>query len=251
MPDHPEKLKLLKSLVPSAILLALIWGVKLYEIIFHADFYDFGILPQTVTGLRGIILSPLLHADVSHAFANSVPIFILTSALYYYYGRKANSILSFAWLITGFWVWVFAKNTGYHIGASGVVYALVAFHFTSGVLRREPRMMAFSLLVVFLYGGLIWGIYPDFFPEKNISWQSHLLGLAAGIVLSFFYRSDGPQRKEYEWDDEDESDEDVTDDDPVDNALDDNDQAGENKRKTAGDEPTVIYHLRNRYSRED
>lgn len=79
---------------------------------------------------------------------------------------------------------------------------------TSGILKREPRILAFSLLVVFLYGSLIWGIFPDFLPEKNISWESHLLGLLAGIILAFFFRKLGPQRKEYQWDDEPEVDED-------------------------------------------
>jgi membrane associated rhomboid family serine protease len=244
MPDQSEKRKLYKSLVAPAILLLLIWGIKAYELIFHADFSDYGILPQTLTGLKGIFFAPLIHADISHAFANSVPLLVLMAALYYYYGKMANGILALSWLITGFWVWVFAKNTGYHIGASGVVYALAAFHFTSGLLRKDPKMMAFSLLVVFLYGGLIWGIYPDFFPEKNISWQSHLLGSVAGVILAFFYRSDGPQRKEYEWEDEDEDD--FTENDESRGDYDQNEP-----EKTAGKEPTVIYHLRNKNNDEN
>ena len=111
-----------------------------------------------------------------------------------------------SWLVTGLWVWIFAKDTGIHIGASGIVYALATFHFTGGILRREPRMMAFSLLVVFLYGGLVWGISPTFFPGKNISWESHLLGGLAGTLLAFAYRGEGPQRAVYHWDeDEDEN----------------------------------------------
>jgi len=239
MPDQSEKRKLFKSLIAPSILLLIIWAIKFYELTFNADFSNLGILPQTVGGLKGIFLSPLIHADISHAFANSVPLFVLTAALYYYYGKMANGIMALSWLITGFWVWIFAKNTGYHIGASGVVYALAAFHFTSGLLRKEPRMMAFSLLVVFLYGGLIWGIYPDFFPEKNISWQSHLLGLVAGVILAFFYRSDGPQRKKYEWEDEEDAEDDFTENYPG-----PDDQNRDDNKKTAGQEPTVIYHLR-------
>lgn len=244
MPETSEKRKLIRSLQTPILLLILIWGIKLYEIIFHADLSMYGILPQTATGLRGIIFSPLLHADASHAFANSVPLLVLTAALYYYYGKAANGILALSWLITGFWVWVFAKDTGYHIGASGIVYALAAFHFTSGVLRREPKMMAFSLLVVFLYGGLVWGIYPDFFPEKNISWQSHLLGFIAGVVLAFFYRSDGPQRKKYDWEDE-------NDDDDDNGYPDDYDPAEQENEKTPDDGPEVIYHLRRKQPEQE
>ncbi len=242
MPELSEKKRLLRSLIVPAVLLGIIWLVKLYEIIFHADFSDYGIIPQTITGLRGIIFAPLLHADASHAFANSAPLFILTAALFYYYGRKAAGVFVWSWLITGFWVWVFAKDTGCHIGASGVVYALAAFHFAGGVLRREPRMMAFSLLVVFLYGGLVWGLYPDFWPEKNISWQSHLLGMVAGIILAFFYRYDGPQRRVYEWEDEEEEN-----DDP----LTDTENPEKKDIDAFNDEPVVTYHLRKRQNDGD
>jgi membrane associated rhomboid family serine protease len=164
----------------------------------------YGLLPQTLSGLRGILFSPLLHADWKHLSANSVPLFLLASGLFYYYGKKATTILILCWLVTGLWVWIFARDTGIHIGASGVVYALATFHFTGGLLRREPRMMAFSLLVVFLYGSMVWGVIPDFFPEKNISWQSHLLGGLAGILIAYAYRGEGPQKKIYQWDEDDE-----------------------------------------------
>lgn len=186
------------------LLVLVLWLVKIIEVSFQTSFAEYGLLPQTLRGLRGILFSPLLHADWKHLSANSVPLFLLTAGLVYYYGKKARSIFILCWLVTGLWVWIFANDTGTHIGASGVVYALATFHFMGGVLRREPRMMAFSLLVVFLYGGLVWGVIPDFYPEKNISWESHLLGGLAGIVIAIAYRGDGPQRKIYHWDEDEE-----------------------------------------------
>jgi membrane associated rhomboid family serine protease len=202
--DVEEKKRFYRSLVFPAVLVVIIWLIKLIEASLHISFSDLGLLPQTFSGLRGILFSPLLHGDWAHLSANTVPLFVLTAGLFYYYGKKATTIFILCWLVTGLWVWIFAKDTGIHIGASGVVYALATFHFTSGILRREPRMMAFSLLVVFLYGGLVWGIIPDFFPEKNISWESHLLGGVAGILIAFGYREAGPQRKVYQWDEDDE-----------------------------------------------
>ncbi len=175
--DSTEKQRLLKSLILPSFLLILIWAVWLTEYFGKLDFSGFGLLPQHISGLKGVIFSPLLHASFSHIAANSVPLFVLAAGLFYFYEKAAVRILILLWITTGLWVWVFAKDTGIHVGASGVVYALAAFHFTGGVIRREARMMAFSLLVVFLYGGLIWGVIPDFLPEKNISWESHLLGL--------------------------------------------------------------------------
>jgi len=201
--DKQEQQRFSGSLIFSGILLLILWMVKVIELSFDTSFSEFGILPQSASGLRGILFSPLLHADVKHLSANSVPFFVLAAGLFYYYGKKSYLILLLSWLITGFWVWVFANDTGIHIGASGVVYALAAFHFTGGLLRREPRMMAFSMLVVFLYGGLVWGMFPKFYPE-NISWESHLLGALAGVVLAFAFRSEGPQRKVYHWDDDED-----------------------------------------------
>jgi membrane associated rhomboid family serine protease len=205
--DPTEKKKVLHSLTFPGILLAILWLVKLIEIWFNRDFSEFGIYPQHLEGLRGILFSPFLHSGFAHLSANSVPLFVLTAGLFYFYEKLAPWIFGLLWLATGLWVWVFAKDTGIHIGASGIVYALAAFHFTGGLLRREPRIMAFSLLVVFLYGGLIWGIIPNFLPEKNISWESHLMGLLAGVILAFFYRNNGPQKKEYVWEEEEEPDE--------------------------------------------
>lgn len=203
--DKEEQHRFYSSLIFPGILVLLLWIIKLLEAGFHISLAEYGLLPQSIIGLRGIIFSPLLHADWAHLSANSVPLFLLTAGLFYYYGQKALTIFVLCWLVTGVWVWIFAVGTGTHIGASGVVYALATFHFTGGVLRREPRMMAFSLLVVFLYGGLVWGVVPDFFPEKNISWESHLLGGLAGIIIAYAYRGEGLQRKIYQWDEDEEN----------------------------------------------
>ncbi len=202
--DKEEKYRFFSSMVFPGLLVLVLWVIKLIEVGFEVSFADYGLLPQSIVGLRGILFSPLLHADWAHLSSNSVPLFLLSSGLFYYYGKKATVIFILCWLVTGFWVWIFAADTGIHIGASGVVYALATFHFTGGILRKEPRMMAFSLLVVFLYGSLVWGISPKFFPDKNISWQSHLLGGLAGIFIAIGYRHEGPQQKIYQWDDEDE-----------------------------------------------
>lgn len=189
-------------IVPSLFIL-LLWIIKLSEILFHFDLYFLGIKPLSAEGLPGIITSPLIHGDMKHLFANSIPLFVLGSVLFYFYRSFSVRIVALVWIMTGLWVWVGGRES-WHIGASGLVYGIASFLFLSGILKGDTRLLAITLLVTFLYGSMVWGIFPDFFPERNISWESHLWGLAAGAILAVFYRKQGPQRKKYEWEMEEE-----------------------------------------------
>lgn len=147
--------------------------------------YEWGIMPQSWEGLRGIVLSPLLHGSFKHLANNSMPILVLGAALFYFYPRIAGWVGGMTWLISGALTWVIARGESYHIGASGVVYGLAAFIFFSGLLQRRARLLALSLLVAFLYGGLVWGLLP---VDEKISYEAHLAGGIAGLVLAVWYR---------------------------------------------------------------
>lgn len=203
--SHSEKQRIITSITVPVLFLLSMWLVKIIEVVFQIQLNFLGITPLSLEGLPGIILSPFLHGDWNHIMANSVPVFVLLAALYYFYRTLATEILVLTVLLSGLWVWLGARS-GVHIGASGVIYALAAFLMVSGFLRRDNRLMALSFVVVFLYGSLIWGIFPELFPEKNISWEGHLSGLIAGLVLAWFYRKKGPQRKKYSWELEEEAD---------------------------------------------
>ncbi len=202
-----EKRKFNSSLFIAAILVIILWIVKLVEFVFGLDFSNYGLLPLTWKGLLGIITSPLIHGDFGHLIANSSSFFILSFLLFYFYRDVAIKVLVLIWLITGLWVWVFARES-YHIGASGVVYGLASFHFVSGIIRRNSRLLAVTLVVVFLYGSMVWGVFPEFFPKRSISWESHLMGLLSGMLIAIFFRKHGPQRKRYSWEFEEEDDDD-------------------------------------------
>lgn len=193
-----EEKAMLKSFFVPAIFLLLMWWVKFAEWIFDFPLTFLGIHPLHWDGLPGILLSPFIHGDWKHLAANSVPILVLGAALYFFYRNMATKIFFLILLITGVWVWLGARDS-YHIGASGVIYGLSTFLLLSGFIRKETRLMALSLVVVFLYGSFVWGIFPQFFPEKNISWEGHLSGMIAGVVLAIFYRNEGPQRRKYSW----------------------------------------------------
>lgn len=204
MSNDEDKQRLLSSALISASIVVLLWLVKAAEAAFGISFSSFGILPLQITGLKGILFAPLLHGSIAHLVSNSVPLFLLSAALFYFYRSHAWQIFILSWLVTGLWVWLFARGSSYHIGASGVVYALTAYHFVSGIIRKEPKLIAFTLLVTFLYGSFVWGIFPDFALKERISWESHLMGMIAGVVLAWAYKDVGPQRKIYEWPEDDE-----------------------------------------------
>ena len=198
----PEK-KIYYSLFLPLILVGLAWLVFLFEFYTKISLSFLGIYPLKLMGLTGIIFSPFLHGDLNHLIANTLPFFVLTWALFYYYRQLALKILFLGWFITGLWVWLFARDS-YHIGASGLIYFLVFFHFFSGILRKNKSLVAFSLLVIFLYGSLFWGVFPDFFPHQNISWESHLMGGIAGILLSWYFKGNGPPDDYFNWEREEE-----------------------------------------------
>jgi len=200
---NQEKKNILQSLFPPLLFVILLWVIKAGEIVTHIEFGFLGIYPLKSTGLIGIITSPMIHSGFKHLFANSIPLLVLGGCLFYFYKEIAVKIFILIYLITGLCVW-FGAREAYHIGASGVVYGLASFLFLSGIIRRDGRLLAITMLVTFLYGSLVWGVFPDFYPEKNISFESHFWGLIVGVILALYFRKLGPQRKKYDWEEEEE-----------------------------------------------
>ncbi len=198
-----EKRRVLNSLFFPIVFLVLIWVVKIFEISMELDFIDGGVMPRKLSGLKGILFSPLIHADWKHLFDNSIPVFLLSFALFYFYRPISFTIFVFIYFISGMILWIIGRDA-YHIGASGLVYGLAAFLFLSGVIRRVTNLMAISLLVVFLYGSLIWGLLPF---DYEVSWEGHLSGALVGIGLAILYRDQGPTPPKPSWELEEEEDE--------------------------------------------
>lgn len=195
------KKKLGLSMLIPGIFVSLMWLVKISEILFNIDLTNLGIFPLSFKGLPGILFSPFIHADFGHLFNNSLPLFFLGTALFYFYSEIAIKVSILTYFLTGILVWL-AGRDAWHIGASGLIYGLASFLFFSGIIRKYFRLVALSLLIVFLYGSMVWGIFPGTY--RDISWESHMLGFISGIILSVAYRKEGPQEPVYEWLDEDE-----------------------------------------------
>ncbi len=184
----------------STLMLIVIWLIYWADHLFpEVAFYKFGVKPGDMASWKGIFLMPMIHSkkEIGHILNNSPSIFILLMALIYYYRKIALKVFVLAWLLSGLGIWLFAKNTNtYHIGISGVIYALAAFLFTSGVIRQYRPLQGVALFVAFLYGSMIWGIFPI---EPKISWEGHLSGMISGIILAFLFEKAGPQRPKYQY----------------------------------------------------
>jgi membrane associated rhomboid family serine protease len=152
-------------------------------------FFELGVLPRNLSGLKGIALAPLIHGDASHYFGNAIPFFVLSTLILYFYQQFYFRILLIIWFLDGAGVWLIGREV-YHIGASGVVYGLAFFTFFSGVLKKNRSLLAVALLVLFLYGSIIWGILP---LENGVSWEAHLVGFMTGTFLAVYYRNSGPK----------------------------------------------------------
>ncbi len=165
------------------VFLAICWAIWLYDYNYPI-LHKWGVRPRKLEGLIGIITSPFLHKDLNHLAGNSAPTLVLGTTLFYFYRNLPYKVIFWLFLGGGSWLWVFG-GSGNHIGASGLIYGLFSFVFLGGIISKNKSLMAISLLTVFLYGSLIWGIFP---LEKQVSWEGHLMSMVWGIILALFYK---------------------------------------------------------------
>lgn len=182
MKNHPVlPFKNHMLLLPILFVLAL-WFVFWFEVRWDISFNRWGVLPREFIGLRGVLFSPFIHGDASHLWHNTLPLFILSTALLYFYESHSSKVLFVGFIITGLTTWCIGRSS-YHIGASGIIYMLFGFLLLKGLLTMHLRLLAVSFFVVFVYGGMIWYIVPI---DYRISWEGHLSGLLVGFLLALY-----------------------------------------------------------------
>jgi len=176
-----------------------LWFVFWFELKFGFNYNKYGIYPRSFKGLKGIFFSPFIHGDIKHLYHNSIPLFVLMFSLLYFYRNIAGKVFIYGTLFTGLLTWIIARKS-YHIGASGIIYLLFSFIFFSGIIRKNYRLIAVSLMVIFLYGSMVWYVLP---VKDEVSWEGHLSGFLTGLLLAFYYRNTGIQKFEYDWEKDD------------------------------------------------
>ena len=181
-----------------------IWLVFWFEVRFGVRFNDYGIYPRTFEGLRGVLLSPFIHSNMEHLYHNTIPLFVLSAALFYFYRPIAWKVIIFGILLSGILTWIIGRPAN-HIGASGLIYVLMSFTLFKGILSRHYRLIALSMLVIFLYGSMIWYVFPII---ERISWEGHLSGLIVGLFFAIIFRKSIPTPVKYAWEQPDYKEED-------------------------------------------
>jgi membrane associated rhomboid family serine protease len=167
-------------------LVGLLYVIHFFNSILGMQLSQWGILPRTIKGLVGILFSPFLHGSWGHLFSNTIPLFVLLFLLKLQIPTKHVFIIILSIVVLGgSLVWLFGRSS-VHVGASGVIYGLVSFLVVNGFKSKKFKALLIALVVVFLYGGLIWGVLPT---RYYISWEGHLFGALAGAFIAFKFKN--------------------------------------------------------------
>ncbi|MDC1395164.1 rhomboid family intramembrane serine protease [Bacteroidia bacterium] len=203
-------IRLIDSIVWPLLIVVVIWLVFFMNLSTSMNFNSFGMHPKEIKGLYGIFTMIFLHGDFDHLFSNSVPLLLSMGFIFIYFEKEKLPILLWNVLFTGILLIFMGKQGSTHIGASGVVYAYVFFLVTHAFFTKNKEMLAAAFVLIFLYGGLIYGLFPEFgkLIGKNISWEGHLSGAISGVLTGFIYRKKGPQQALFFVDEDDDENDD-------------------------------------------
>ena len=158
----------------------LIWAIELINFSIGHRLSDWGILPRTLKGLKGIPLSPFLHASLIHVMMNTIPLAVLGGFVMLHGRQIFFEISIIIILVSGTALWLLGRSS-YHVGASGLIFGYFGYLVLRAWYDRSLKSFIIAFVTVVLYGGIIWGLLPTF---SRISWEGHLFGLLAGILAA-------------------------------------------------------------------
>ncbi len=200
--NEPELVRLRRGAAGWIGFVILLWLIEGWATLGDWQRAALAVRPHEAAGLVGVVTAPLIHGSGSHLLSNSLPLIVIGTALVFGWPRASRVVLPLLWLGSGLAVWMFAREAA-HLGASGVAYGMMFFVFFAGVLRRDPRSVGLVLIVLFLHGGMVWGVLP---LREGVSFESHLSGAMLGAICAFALRERRPparKRRKYAWEGKD------------------------------------------------
>jgi membrane associated rhomboid family serine protease len=171
---------------PVVALVAAMWCVELLDVVLPGDATSLGIRSREVAGLPGIVAAPLLHTGWGHLLANTVPLVVLGLLVSWRAGRAFWPVVAVIVLVGGLGVWLLGPAATVTVGASGLVFGLLTYLITAGIVTRRFVDVLLGVLVTLVYGGLLWSTLPWFVPAE-VSWLGHLCGAAAGVLAALLF----------------------------------------------------------------
>lgn len=186
---------ILNAIAIPFVMVVFLWLIFSIEIRYNLNFNKFGVYPRKFSGLVGVVCSPFIHSNITHLYSNTIPLLVLGSSLFFFYKNIALRVIVFGILLSGLFTW-FIGRPSFHIGASGLIYVLFSFIFFKGIFTKNYRLIALSLLVVFLYGSMIWYTIPI---KEGVSWEGHLSGFIVGLFFALIFNRKIEKSKVYDW----------------------------------------------------
>lgn len=169
--------------IPLLLSVAILLAYWLFEK-FKIDQSSLGVVPLNWRHWTGILSAPLAHGSPAHLFGNVTTLFLVSTLVYLFYRHIAGRVHVLLWLMTGLLMFLIARPGVSHIGASGVVYALLSFLIIAGWFSKSRSRRVVSLALIMYYGGMIWGLFP---LDQRVSWDGHLAGAVSGALAALFW----------------------------------------------------------------
>ena len=179
-------MKVRQNLLTALAVVAILWLVYVINLVLPVDLRSYGLQPQKLDSLAGIVFTPFLHVDLRHLMTNSGILFVLLSVSLSFSRKLTFRALWIIVLVGGGLVWVSGREGTIHVGASGVIFGLIGFLMCLGVFRRDWKALVISLVIFLLYGGVLQSL---FIYVPGISWTGHLFGFISGVLAAWWTRA--------------------------------------------------------------
>ncbi len=180
-PDAGSSADVVRPFVVVGLVVAAMWVQEIVDTIPGTPFDEWGIRPRRAQGLLGIPLMPFLHDGFRHLFGNTIPFLVMGGAIASGSIARFVRVAAIVGVTAGIGVWAFARSGTVHIGASGLVFGFLTYLLSRGLIARKPTWILGGLVVLVVYGGILWGLLPT----PGVSWTGHAFGAAGGVLAAW------------------------------------------------------------------